>query len=122
MGLDMYVRSRATAPADPVDFETEKSDHPLFYWRKHPDLHGWMRQLYLQRGGSDPDFNLSPLALTAGDIDALERDVADQALPPTSGFFFGRSDAEHDQETEAFIALARAALREGRHLYYVAWW
>ena len=64
----------------------------LHYWRKHPNLHGWMQKLYYEKGGKDEIFNCVPVALTGQDLDRLEADVKDGELPLTAGFFFGESD------------------------------
>lgn len=119
MGLDMYVKSTRVPPPAPVDFEEQESDQEVFYWRKHPNLHGWMEQLYLQKGGSK-EFNVTPVQLEEADIERLAREL--KALPHTEGFFFGRSQPEDDDQTEAFIALARGLLKEGNYLYYTSWW
>ena len=78
MGLDMYAHSM---PKDdnrpPVDFDVEglHLDHTprIHYWRKHPNLHGWMAGRYYEKGGTDDDFNVNTVELTPGDIDELER-------------------------------------------------
>jgi hypothetical protein len=124
MGLDMYVRSTKRRLDKDVDFEIldQGIDHELFYWRKHPNLHGWMEQLYLQKGGREARFNLTPVVLTEQDIDRLERDNNNDALPHTDGFFFGVTLPSDKEATEAFIVLARAEFSEGCKLYYYAWW
>ena len=45
MGLDMYAMTTHEKPSAPVDFEAGES-LALHYWRKHPNLHGWMESLY----------------------------------------------------------------------------
>ena len=65
MGLDMYayVANRVghqkefyeTAEWDSAEqeFVNNKVSKPqeLAYWRKHPNLHGWMEMLWEQKGG-----------------------------------------------------------------------
>ena len=46
MGLDMYAYT--THPAILLNRGTKTSFH---FWRKHPNLHGWMRDLYVRKGG-----------------------------------------------------------------------
>ena len=110
MGLDMHAYRMEFTPTKEVDFTDEiygkdvngVIDYEIInvelqeiaYWRKHPDLHGWMQKLYRKRGGENEDFNLSPLRLDAADIDALEKAVAKNRLPHTQGFFFGESQPE----------------------------
>jgi len=124
MGLDMYAFTTDCKPAKPVDFRTEEfhARQEIHYWRKHPNLHGWMERLYREKGGADEQFNCVNLELTSEDLDRLERDIRRRALPSTSGFFFGQSDGSEDHDDLAFIATARAAIRDGLTVYYWSWW
>ena len=91
MGLDMYAfTTESEIPT--VDFDAPEDRSELHYWRKHPDLHGWMKTIYRGKGGSDESFNCVPVRLDKADLDRLERDIKACALPPTQGFFFGQSD------------------------------
>jgi hypothetical protein len=47
----------------------------IHYWRKHPNLHGWMAGRYYEKGGTDDDFNVNTVELTPEDIDELERTI-----------------------------------------------
>lgn len=47
MGLDMYAHFLFEAPATAVDFEVANYGE-LHYWRKHPNLHGWMARFFVQ--------------------------------------------------------------------------
>ena len=121
MGLDMYARATKRRLKSPVDFTTRDTDAELHYWRKHPNLHGWMEELYRGKGGTK-DFNCTTAQIMPDDIDALEAAIRDRDLPETCGFFFGASDgSEHDDDLE-FIAKARAAFAKGLSVYYFAWW
>jgi hypothetical protein len=122
MGLDMYAYSRAGSVPAPVDFDKVDDDTEIFYWRKHPNLHGWMQQLYKSKGGTDEAFDLSPVQLTGEDLDALEAAINQTALPETKGFFFGRSFPEDKVNDLAFIAKARQELKDGKSVFYTSWW
>ena len=124
MGLDMYVFAAPKALiTSTVDFKvTVDKRRQLYYWRKHPNLHGWMERLYQAKGGCDPDFNLSAVALDSADIEALHQAIQAADLPETSGFFFGESDPERKDGDLEFIRKARAALKDGLAIFYVAWW
>jgi hypothetical protein len=123
MGLDMYAYSADGAPQQPVDFESpDEGRQELAYWRKHPDLHGWMERLYRAKGGTDEQFNCVNVQITEEDLLQLEADVKNRRLVPTSGFFFGRSGPEDMQDDLAFIEKARQALSEGKTVYYTSWW
>lgn len=123
MGLDMYAFTLPVPPPEVVDFDFSM-DMPdeLHYWRKHPNLHGWMEQLYRRKGGDDPDFNLAPVVLTFEDLAALEDAVMENRLPETSGFFFGESVASDRDGDLVFILKARRAIAEGKTVCYVGWW
>lgn len=124
MGLDMFA---LTAPShaitQDVDFNTENVPlTELHYWRKHPNLHGWMRALYFTKGGRDANFNCASVRLTLDDLTELEQAVMSGTLPPTSGFFFGESDGSERDDDLAFIAKARDAIKAGLAVFYDAWW
>lgn len=126
MGLDMFASTRSTVPAQPIDFDRSEDivQRELFYWRKHPNLHGWMQRLYVEKGG-DPDpnaFNLVAVLLTSEDLDRLKQDVLDGNLPDTSGFFFGESGLERMGYDLEFISRAQLAIANGEHVFYHSWW
>ena len=88
MGLDQYAYA-----TDSNDEQVE-----LAYWRKHNRLQGWMEDLWIDKGkpfdgeledNGLGDFNCVPVELTEDDLDALEADVCEKAMPETGGFFFG---------------------------------
>jgi hypothetical protein len=119
--LDMYACT-TTENIRAADFPTPENVEEIFYWRKHPNLHGWMEALYKDKGGEDTDFNLSPLRLDTADLDALEKAVSADELPHTEGFFFGVSQPEEKERTLALIGLAREAIASGKRVFYYAWW
>lgn len=138
MGLDMYAYTAAKAGEekdywDNCQFDPEAREYvntkgfekprELAYWRKHPNLHGWMERLYRSRGGTVEMFNGIELELTWEDIDALERDVKKRQLPSTTGFFFGReADQEYYSKDLEFIQAARTELFCGLKVFYNSSW
>ena len=105
----------------------------IAYWRKHPNLQGWMEQLWLNRladQGKTPkessfgsSFNGIELELTWEDLDILERAVIHGQLPETTGFFFGDPSDEHYREQDLeFIRNARAELFSGLKVFYNSSW
>jgi hypothetical protein len=122
MGLDMFAFTTSLTPTKAVDFPDPETCNELHYWRKHPNLHGWMEKLYRSKGGQDPDFNMAPVLLELTDLAALEKDVLENRLSVTVGFFFGESQACERDRDLAFIAKARDAIAHGQTVYYVAWW
>jgi hypothetical protein len=91
------------------------------YWRKHPDLHGWMENLYREKGGREKSFNGDPVVLTLADLDRLEDDILEVNLPKTTGFFFGESGGISLKDLE-FVLEARKAIQEGDTVYYDSSW
>lgn len=126
MGLDMFAfKVKKGIITEGVDFEVpENSDEhdELHYWRKHPNLHGWMENLYYEKGGKADVFNCVSVQLTEEDINRLEEDINDENLPETEGFFFGQSYPEDKKRDLEFIKEAREALNEGYDVYYTSWW
>ena len=133
MGLDQYAYKTKVKLSKAVDFGEElnkaaESGEQVYddfnYWRKHPNLQGWMQKLYEKKGGQNPDFNCSPVALTQEDIDNLAQDILDNNLPQTSGFFFGESIRDREQEKRdlEFCKQASEAIKEGYTVFYDSWW
>lgn len=127
MGLDMYA---FVARTDLIgqDVDVKLSDLPhlqrVHYWRKHPNLHGWMEALYRQKGGVAEDFGGDDPCVRprVDDLDALEVAVRTDRLPVTTGFFFGVSDGtEHENDLE-FIDTARQAIARGWAVFYRSSW
>ena len=139
MGLDMYayVAAKAgehdeyhAAEGSYVDGEwtvpSRTKPRELAYWRKHPNLHGWMEQLWNKRNGGNCDgntFNGIELELTWEDIDQLEHAVTHSQLPGTAGFFFGEDSDQHYRKSDLeFIRNARAELFLGLKVFYNSSW
>ena len=94
----------------------------IAYWRKHPNLHGWMHRLWESKGNSG-DFNGNELELTWEDIEQLELDVRSKNLPGTTGFFFGNDADDHYREDDLkFIREAKAELFCGLKVFYNSSW
>jgi hypothetical protein len=113
---------------DAKDFVNKTVEQPreIAYWRKHPNLHGWMEQLWKSRNGGNGDsatFNGIELELTWEDLEVLELDIIAGTLPGTSGFFFGNDADEHYKEQDLkFVRDARAELFCGLKVFYNSSW
>jgi len=92
-------------------------------WRKHNALDGWMQNLWLAKGGTG-QWNCTELELTQKDLECLKWRTEQDALPETVGFFYG-GDSRHDEyqkeKTLDFIKEASKLLREGKQVFYTAW-
>ena len=139
MGLDQYATARkgeprkvpqtwTTTDADGneeelVEYYNEWDDTiELATWRKHPNLQGWMQELYYEKGG-EGEFNCVDVELTFEDLDALEATLDEEELPETVGFFFGSNADDHYAEADReFIREARAAIKKGYTVVYSSWW
>ncbi len=131
MGLDMYAYVGRPGQKDEYweqygeeVAEDQKVSKPreLAYWRKHPNLHGWMHRLWESKG-NEGDFNGDELELTWADLDALELAVTHGQLPSTDGFFFGKDADDHYREQDLeFVKNARAELFLGLKVFYNSSW
>jgi hypothetical protein len=140
MGLDMYAYVAARDGQskeywDSAEYDKETGRYinetvtkpiEIAYWRKHPNLHGWMEALWRSRvinEDIEESFNGIELELTWEDIDQLEQDINEGALPGTSGFFFGDDADDYYREHDLkFIKEARAQLFLGLRVFYNSSW
>jgi len=138
MGLDMYAYVAARAGQNNEFYEGAEFDETtrdfvnktvtkpreIAYWRKHPNLHGWMEQLWQKKNPEDlSSFNGIELELTALDLDELEQVLLDGRLPHTQGFFFGNPADNHYLDNDlAFVQSARAELFMGLRVFYNSSW
>lgn len=120
--------SGADLNSETKEFENPNLSKPaeIAYWRKHPNLHGWMEQLWRQKNcefdGSHM-FNGVELELTREDIDRLEQAIIQGLLPTTTGFFFGSdSDEYYRAQDLEFVRQARANLFLGLRVFYNSSW
>jgi hypothetical protein len=137
MGLDMYAYVAAKAGQQNEFYEGAEFDETtrefvnktttkpreIAYWRKHPNLHGWMERLAEQKNLKYESFNGIEMELSAEDLDELERAVTHGQLPATGGFFFGNNADEHYRESDLeFVKNARAEMFFGLKVFYNSSW
>ena len=136
MGLDMYAYAAANEKQydefwadgeydpDTKDYVNTVISKPkeLAYWRKHPNLHGWFHQEWIDQGNTG-DFNGDQLEIDWAMLERLEYAVVNGELPGTSGFFFGEGadDYYRTQDLE-FVKQARAELFLGLRVFYNSSW
>lgn len=126
MGLDQnayrikkgIIKSSVPQPNDVPSDDLEE----IAYWRKHPNLQGWMENLYKEKGGTD-QFNCKFVQLTLEDLELLEHDIRKGDLPKTNGFFFGDdADKYYKDEDLKFVYEAMDSIEDGYDVLYDSWW
>ena len=136
MGLDQYAYVAAKAGQRDEYYDSKDGEYingqwvvpnktkplEIAYWRKHPNLQGWMKKLWESKG-NEGEFNGDELELTWEDLDELEADVKGHKLPLTSGFFFGNPSDHHYKEQDLeFIKKARGEIFSGLKVFYNSSW
>ena len=125
---DFYDTAELDANGDEFVSDTVTKPHELAYWRKHPNLHGWMERLWRSKGmpgtgNSDATFNGIELELTWDDLDELERAIRHSQLPDTQGFFFGNpADGHYYEQDLEFVNNAKAEVFLGLKVFYNSSW
>jgi hypothetical protein len=138
MGLDQFAyRIKKGVVTEDVDFSTEKYNEEtldydvvvdkteIHYWRKHPAMQGWMKELYESKGGEEPSFNCVNVKVSEEDLLELQRDIKNDSLASRfeGGFFFGeeKSNELKDDDLE-FISKGLESYSKGYEIYYSSWW
>lgn len=108
MGLDMYLEGdnfylydhprRKSSP--PIKREVAE----LGYWRKHPNLHGYIVNTFAE--GLDECQNID---LSKEDMQQIIEAIRKRELPHTSGFFFGESE-DSDEQIAHDVAIFETAI------------
>ena len=102
---------------------TVTKPYEIAYWRKHPNLHGWMEKLYRAKGGTEEQFNCVDVELTEADLNKLFEAVCKGRLPDTTGFFYGGdADDFYKQNDKFFVKDALEAISKGMKVFYSSWW
>lgn len=133
MGLDMNLYGRKSLWTHDEKHTRKEDDFPigameldLGYWRKHPDLHGYIVREFA--GGED---ECQKIPLEPEHLEQIAQAVRAKELPHTTGFFFGSSEywAAETEEVAKVFDRAHAWLmtldpdRESyREVYYQASW
>lgn len=132
MGLDMYLRGRkvnhekynAGAEEDGYPVVSTTTTLDLGYWRKHPNLHGYIVQTFAKGVDDCKEIRLSPT-----DLRKIVKAVVESQLPETQGFFFGTTDGtENERDLEILKKAIDWVETNGndwmhtREVYYIASW
>lgn len=131
MGLDMYLEGRTFIPTNwqhPEQdehrdgFRVQGTILEIGYWRKHPNLHGFIVQTFAN--GVD---ECQEIELGKEQMEQIIAATKEKRLPHTEGFFFGQSDGSEDEETihtfeKAIQWLEGQTDKEWRSVIYRASW
>lgn len=141
MGLDQYAYVAVRAGQRDEHYErgyyqgdefvsSVAEPEEIAYWRKHPNLQGWMERLWLEKNPGilnerDAVFNGVELELTKQDIERLENDILNGTMAElnTMGFFYGNpSDSYYREQDLEFVREARFRLFMGLKVFYNSSW
>ena len=106
MGLDMYLegrKSRYDKQETEDGFPLQTKVLRLGYWRKHPNLHGYIVQTF-----ADGVDECQEIELSADDIRKIMQAIKNKELPHTEGFFFGNSDDSWGQRQHDLATFEKA--------------
>ena len=104
MGIDMWVKGEKYFWTDWKNPDTNRKEDgdklcnlfvELGYWRKHPNLHG-----FIVKSFADGEDECQDIYLTKEDIKKI-LDANEKGLfPTTGGFFFGKSADQNSESPE----------------------
>lgn len=98
MGLDMFLTGhRRILRAAKGNAKIIKEEIDLGYWRKHPNLHGYIVNNFVD---DVSNYDGQNVLLTVEALQQIITAIINRELPHTEGFFFGYS-ATDPQEIEA---------------------
>lgn len=129
MGLDMFLDGKKFFIPQSDDsvklengFAVKEHVLELGYWRKHPNLHGYIVQNFA--AGVD---ECQPIYLSEERLEKLIEAVTKNELIPTTGFFFGKSPEDSAEYDSSILKKALKWLRaskkgECRDVVYHASW
>jgi hypothetical protein len=108
MGLDMYLNGERYFMDYPAivtgKFGKKAEIYELGYWRKHPNLHG-----YIVENFGDGVDDCCEIPLDEDRLNQLIEAVKTKDLPETIGFFFGESDGS-EEEIKGDLKILQSAL------------
>jgi|694.fasta_scaffold75220_7 hypothetical protein len=115
MGLDMSlygeIHNYGIGDDKPMldGYPLTKQTVELSYWRKHPNLHGYIVNTFA--GGED---ECQRIELVDSDLENIIEAIKNDKLPFTEGFFFGRSPQKGESEYEEMKEYDLEVFRKAR--------
>ena len=139
MGLDqhLYSMEQDIDPNTMYDNYVDGTIDDVGYWRKHPDLHGYIEALWVEAGHPGADspvedggfgwstFNGVPFELSEEDIlNIIEcsKKGSFGEYDNTTGFFFGETCDRHHTDTIVIMTEALKLKRQGKKIVYNSSW
>ena len=117
MGLDMFLFGKKE-----IKNRVEEEKVEVGYWRKHADLHRYIENLYIEKGGKE-EFNCVDYLLSKEEIEDIIQKSKDRTLDKSEGgFFFGESIDEDNENTIKIMTKALKYMKKGYKIYYTSWW
>ena len=125
MGLDMYLSFQKKGLPEDEYGDSDGESTELAYWRKHPNLHGYIVENFAN--GVD---ECQEIRLTLENLLQIQDAIRKEELPETTGFFFGTSYVDEEQRTEdidkiergvVFLLSDAAAMNEHEVVYQASW-
>jgi hypothetical protein len=126
MGLDMFLYGRQITSFDSDETLDGKkliaSEVDLGYWRKHPNLHGYIVDTF-----ADGKDECQRIELGSDSIRQIIEAIKTEKLPHTEGFFFGTSNNSEEQKAadikvfEEALAWADNSDRYRYVIYQASW-
>ena len=105
----------------------DANENEIFYFRKHSDLHGWLRDQWLKlkenQDKTSDDFNCVNFKIDIKLLDKMEKYAKKKTHTEYRGFFWGASDQDDwDRTVNECIPLLRQHLENNEEIYYRPWW
>lgn len=111
MGLDMYLTGSKYLADSVKDgrkmqedgFKVKEVNLKLAYWRKHPNLHGFIIQQF-----ADGVDDCSEIDLDKNNMLDIIKAIHEERLPDTEGFFFGVSAGTPEERAADTLIFQKA--------------
>jgi hypothetical protein len=102
-----FYKNYKNPEIDPTEegYRIKSKIYDLGYWRKHPNLHGYIVQTF-----ADGVDDCQEIPLSQQDLIKMIAAVKDGNLPHTTGFFFGESSGDDDERQEDLAILTKALI------------
>lgn len=124
MGLDMYFYStKGNVTEEELNKGKRNNElREVYYFRKHPNLHGQIEKYYYEKNEFADLFNVQYYELSEKECKSILEKAKHHRLPKTEGFFFGESTKDDDIRTVECMRMLLDLIKKGYRVFYYAWW